>query len=86
MAPDTHLSAASRLGLLVFLWAVLAALSWLLVGKVLPHLLELPAIIGWPLVVFVATALLSLCLGALKMSARLLSGSYPADTSGASPH
>jgi hypothetical protein len=79
MSPDTYLSGAQRFGLLVFLWCVLGILTWLVIGKVLPHFLEWPAFIGWPLIAFMATAFVSLYLGAFKMSARVLSGSYPGD-------
>ncbi len=78
MSPDTELSMPARLGLLVFLWAVLAAITWLTVGRVLPHFLGWPCI-GWVLIVFIVLGFISLYVGAIKMSTRVLSGSYPAD-------
>jgi hypothetical protein len=71
------LSRRARLGLLVFLWSVLAASTLLIGGKVLPHVVELP-LVGWPLVGFLATGLLAMWLGALRLSARVVRGDYPA--------
>lgn len=78
MSPDTELALPTRLGLLVFLWAVLAILTWLAVGKMLPHMLGWPPL-GWVVLVFAVPAFVSLYLGAFSMSARVLSGRYPGD-------
>ena len=67
----------ARLGLLSFLWGVVALLTWLIVGRVLPHLLPIP-VAGGVLGVFMATVLVSLYLGAVQITARVLRGAYPA--------
>ena len=71
-----HLPWPVRLSLLGFLWGVLALLTWLIVGRVLPHLLPIP-VAGGVLGVFMATVLVSLYLGAVQMTARVLRGEYP---------
>jgi hypothetical protein len=69
------LSGGARLGLLAFLWGVLAALTWLALTGAVPHLSGwgLP---GWLLLAFMATVFVSLYLGAATMSRRLVRGEY----------
>jgi hypothetical protein len=77
MRPSSELSRPARLGLLLFLWSVLAAITLLMGGKVLPHVVELP-LVGWPLVAFLGTGILAMWLGALRLSASVIRGDYPA--------
>jgi hypothetical protein len=69
----------ARLGLLLFLWAVQAAIVWFAVRNVLPHVVGGPGP-GWVLGFFVGTVLVSLLLAAVRMTGRVLGGHYPADT------
>ncbi len=65
----------TRLGLLVLLWAVVAALALLIVGIGLPHLLARPAL-GWCLAALAVTVLVSLLLGAASLTVQLVTGRY----------
>ena len=72
---STTLSWPARFGLLTLLWSIVAALALLIVGIGLPRLLALP-VLGWCLVAFVVTVLVSLILGAVNMTRQLLTGRY----------
>jgi hypothetical protein len=78
MASVTAYSWPARASLLIFLWVVLLAITLLAARTVVPHVLTLP-VLGWILAVFFATVLVSLYLGAVRMSVRLLTGRYPDD-------
>jgi hypothetical protein len=71
-----RLSWPARLGYLVFLWTVLALLTWLVAGKMLPHVLGIP-VLGWCLGPFMLTVFVSMYLAAVQMTRRLLTGRYP---------
>ena len=79
MQPTKALTWPARIGYLIFLWAVLALLTAVTVGKVLPHLVEIP-VVGWPIGLFMATVFLSLYLGAIQMTGRILTGGYAGPT------
>lgn len=78
MASATAYSWPARAGLLIFLWVVLVAITLLAARTVVPHALTIP-VLGWVLAVFFATVFVSLYLGAVRMSVRLLTGRYPND-------
>jgi hypothetical protein len=78
MASATAYSWPARAGLLLFLWVVLLAITLLAARTVVPHVLTIP-VLGWILAVFFATVFVSLYLGAVRMSVRLLTGRYPED-------
>jgi len=78
MASATAYSWPARAGLLIFLWAVLAAITLLAARTVVPHVLTIP-LLGWMFAIFFATVFISLYLGAVRMSARLLTGRCPGD-------
>jgi hypothetical protein len=76
MITTTLWSWPTRLGYLAFLWIVLALLTWLVVGRVLPHFLDIP-FVGGLVALFMTTVFVSMYLAAIQMTRAVVSGQYP---------